>query len=111
MPHGAHLGHRVGGTRQLVGRRAKGIGADNAAACRRILGVDGLNQGGIFQVQGLGLGAQGQACRLQHGAHGAIQQDGAGGGKKFFSSHRLRLSFGIRIYRAGHSGHSPPVCR
>ena len=103
---GHHLGHRIPAAGQLVGRRAKSVRAEDAAARRRILRVDGFDQGGVFDVQRLGLCPQRQPRGLQHGAHGPVQQNGLACMQKFFSSHRSRLSFGIRTCPAAGSGRS-----
>ena len=106
-----HLLHGIAAARQLVGRSPEGVGAEDAAARRGVPGMDGFDQGGVFQVQGLGPGPQGQPRGLQHGAHGPVQQDGLPGAEKFFSSHRSRLSFGIRTCPAKRSGRSRPGAR
>ena len=59
-----------------MGRGAEGVGVEDGAARRRIPGVDALDQGGVFQVEGLGFLPQGQPRRLEHGAHAAVQQEG-----------------------------------
>ena len=98
--------HCIAAARQFVGRRAKGVGAEDTAARLRIRAMDGLDQGRVLDVQRLGLGPQGQARRLQHGAHGPVQQNGLACMQKFFSSHSSRLSFGIRTCPAAGSGRS-----
>ena len=103
--------HRIAAARQFVGRRTKGVGAEDTAARLRIRTMDGLDQGRVLDVQRLGLGPQGQARRLQHGAHGSVQQDGLMGAQDLSSFHSSRLSFGIRICPAAHSGRSRPSAR
>ena len=83
-----NLFQRVGAARQLVRRRAEGVGVDDAAARCGIFCVDALDERRVGDVQLLGAGSQFQARSLQHGAHAAIQQDGIGPVKQFIRLHR-----------------------
>ena len=99
---------RIGAARQLVGRRAKGIGVDDAAAGGSVHAVDGFDQLRVGDIEFFGPCAQLQTGGLKHGAHAAVQQEGMGLGKEFTDLHRFYLSFGIRSGRAAHSGCSLP---
>ena len=99
---------RIGAARQFVGRRAKGIGIDDAAAGGGVHAVDGFDQLRIGDIEFLGPCAQLQTGGLKHGAHAAVQQEGMGLGKEFTDLHRFYLSFGIRSGHAAHSGRSLP---
>ena len=98
----------VGAARQLVGRRAKGVGVDDAAARCGILRMDALDELRVGDVQFLRPGAQLQAGRLQHGAHAAVQQDGIALLEKFTHLHRSFPSFCIRSGCAAHSARTRP---
>ena len=99
----------VGAARQLVGRCAKGVGVDNAAARSGIFCMDALDQLRVGDVQFLRLCAQLQARSLQHGAHAAVQQDGIALFEKFTRLHRSFPSFCIRNGCAARSGRTRPV--
>ena len=92
-----------------MGRCAKGVGVDDAAARSGILGMDALDQLRIGDVQLLRLCAQLQARSLQHGAHAAVQQDGIALLEKFIHLHRSFPSFYTHTGCAAHSGRTRPV--
>ena len=54
---------------------AEGIRVNDISPCLYILAVDGLNQFRLRQVKRLGHFSKFGAAGLQHGAHGAVQQD------------------------------------
>ena len=63
-----------GGTVELVGVGAKGVGGDHIAAGLDILTLNIGNDLGLLKVEQLGQGAGLHAGRLQHGAHAAVEQ-------------------------------------
>lgn len=71
-----------------MGRRAEGIGVDDAAARGGVHAVDPLDGLGVGDVQLLGPGAELETGGLQHGAHAAVQQDGVGLVEKVIDLHR-----------------------
>ena len=85
---GDDLLHGIGAFCQLVGRRAEGIGVDDAAARGGVHAVDPLDGLGVGDVQLLGPGAELETGGLQHGAHAAVQQDGVGLVEKVIDLHR-----------------------
>ena len=63
-----------GGTVELVGVGAKGIGGDHVAAGLDVLSLNVGNDLGLLKVEQLGQGSGLHAGRLQHGAHAAVEQ-------------------------------------
>ena len=63
-----------GGTVELVGVGAKGVGGDHVAAGLDILTLDIGDNLGFLKVEQLGQGARLHASGLQHGAHAAVEQ-------------------------------------
>ena len=63
-----------GGTVELVGVGAKGVGGDHVAAGLDVLALNIGNDLGILKVEQLGQSAGFHAGRLQHGAHAAVEQ-------------------------------------
>ena len=59
----------------------KGVGVDNLTACVQIGCVNVQQPLGVFQGNQLRGCACGQPFGLEHGAHGAVQQDGLTGGE------------------------------
>ena len=98
------LFQRVLAARQLVGRRAEGVGVDDAASGGGVAAVDALDELRVGDVQLLGPCPQLQARCLQHGAHTAVQKDGVGLGKQFIRLHRSCPSFCIRTACSARSG-------
>ena len=70
---GKDIGHG-GGTVELVGVRAKGIGGDHIAAGLDVLALDVGDDLGLLKVEQFGQGARLHAGSLQHGAHAAVKQ-------------------------------------
>ena len=79
-----------------MGRRAEGVGIDDAAACGGVPAVDALDELWVGDIQFLRPCAQFQARRLQHGPHAAVEEDGIRLGKQFIRLHRSCPSFYIR---------------
>ena len=63
-----------GGTVELVGVGAKGVGGDHVAAGLDVLTLNVGNDLGFLKVEQLGQGARLHASGLQHGAHAAVEQ-------------------------------------
>ena len=63
-----------GGTVELVGVGAKGVGGDHVAAGLDVLALNIGNDLGLLKVEQLGQSAGLHAGRLQHGAHAAVEQ-------------------------------------
>ena len=63
-----------GGTVELVGIGAKGVGGDHVTASLDILTLDIGDNLGLLKVEQLGQGACLHAGGLQHGAHAAVEQ-------------------------------------
>ena len=63
-----------GGTVELVGVGAKGVGGDHVAAGLDVLSLNVGNDLGLLKVEQLGQGSGLHAGRLQHGAHAAVEQ-------------------------------------
>ena len=63
-----------GGTVELVGVGAKGVGGDHVAAGFDVLTLDVGNDLRLLKVEQLGQGSGLHAGRLQHGAHAAVEQ-------------------------------------
>ena len=101
------LFQRVLAVGQLVGRSAKGIGVDDAAASGRVFCMDAPDEFRVFNVQIFRPGPQLHPGCLQHGAHAAIQQDGIGLMEQFTRLHRSSLSFDIRTGYGAHNARSP----
>ena len=70
---GKDIGHG-GGTVELVGVGAKGVGGDHVAAGLDVLTLDIGDDLGLLKVEQLGQGACLHAGGLQHGAHAAVEQ-------------------------------------
>ena len=63
-----------GGSVELVGVGAKGVGGDHVAAGLDVLALNVGNDLGLLKVEQLGQGACLHAGGLQHGAHAAVEQ-------------------------------------
>ena len=60
---------------ELEAVRAEGIGLDPVGARLDVLGMDGLDDLGIVDVEDVETGVERHAAGVQHGAHGTVAQE------------------------------------
>ena len=93
---GDDLVHAVAGALEFQAVGTEGVGVDHLAACVRVFLIDGVQQLRLRQIQQLGLASRRQAPLLEHGAHGAVQDQNV-----VFQEIRVhRISLPCEVYRS-----------